>query len=605
MLSHLGFVFILAWAGLIFVSSSGLKLGRLWWPVPFFFFVLGLTMVILTLSPLEVGPVLGGSMPGLGEGRLWLATSLVVALFAFSVSGLLRSDGLTSWSYWFLSVLVLACWQALSAPTMQSFILWFEVILIPATALLRLTSKSERVGEALGEMVFWALFGSVFLVAALAYSWTVSLGSGVGWGSSWGDPRSVVFASLCLVGFGVKVPIWPFYSWLLKAHVEASVDFSILLSGFLVKVGFLGLVNTLEVCDSPALRWAMVALSSLGLVDAVLRLLAQTDLKKIVALTTIIEMNWALSCLCFDSGPMAHVWHGLVVAHSVTTALEFWVVELVYRRFGSRDATSVSGMSYLYPNLFVLSFMSTMVTIGFPGTVLFYLKFMFFSSLVNTLPGLSLLWILMFFFVIPIFFIRLWAPIWFGQAGLRPNRGLGDLGLLESLVLALLIGLCVAMGFYFPTLGLGYMGADWLSLRLQSLLGWLRVSSIWPITFGLACCAVEMIHTAMSRYDIERFGFLFRPAPKHTDLIIVSGTLTNKMAPYLLRLYQTMAKPRWVISMGSCANGGGYYHYSYSVVRGCDRVVPVDIYVPGCPPCAEGLLFGAMQLQARVLQPVV
>ena len=143
---------------------------------------------------------------------------------------------------------------------------------------------------------------------------------------------------------------------------------------------------------------------------------------------------------------------------------------------------------------------------------------------------------------------------------------------------------------------------DWISLRLMAILGWLKVGSVWPVTFGLACCAVEMIHAAMSRYDMERFGFLFRPAPKHTDLIIVSGTLTNKMAPYFLRLYNIMNKPKWVISMGSCANGGGYYHYSYSVVRGCDRITPVDIYVPGCPPCSEGLLFGLMQLQTKIVQ---
>ena len=146
------------------------------------------------------------------------------------------------------------------------------------------------------------------------------------------------------------------------------------------------------------------------------------------------------------------------------------------------------------------------------------------------------------------------------------------------------------------------MSVEWLSLRLLALVGWLRVGSIWPLSFGLACCAVEMIHSAMSRYDIERFGFLFRPAPKHTDLIIVSGTLTVKMSPYFQRLHKSMSRPQWVISMGSCANGGGYYHHSYSVVRGCDRLVPVDIYVPGCPPCAEGLIFGVMQLQSKVSQ---
>ena len=143
---------------------------------------------------------------------------------------------------------------------------------------------------------------------------------------------------------------------------------------------------------------------------------------------------------------------------------------------------------------------------------------------------------------------------------------------------------------------------EWAALRLTTLVSWFRIGSMWPLSFGLACCAVEMIHAAMSRYDIERFGCLFRPAPKHTDLIIVSGTLTVKMAPYFARLVRTMSSPRWVMSMGSCANGGGYYHHSYAVVRGCDKVAPVDVYVPGCPPCAEAVLFGVMQLQGKVSQ---
>ena len=132
------------------------------------------------------------------------------------------------------------------------------------------------------------------------------------------------------------------------------------------------------------------------------------------------------------------------------------------------------------------------------------------------------------------------------------------------------------------------------------LLGWARSGSLWPMTFGLACCAVEMMHAGASRYDLDRFGMLFRPSPRQSDVMIVAGTLVNKMAPALRRVYDQMPDPKWVISMGSCANGGGYYHYSYSVVRGCDRIVPVDIYVPGCPPTAEALLYGIMQLQRKI-----
>lgn len=136
--------------------------------------------------------------------------------------------------------------------------------------------------------------------------------------------------------------------------------------------------------------------------------------------------------------------------------------------------------------------------------------------------------------------------------------------------------------------------------KLDELVNWARGGSLWPMTFGLACCAVEMMQAAGSRYDLDRLGLVFRPSPRQSDVMIVAGTLTNKMAPALRKVYDQMPEPRYVISMGSCANGGGYYHYSYAVVRGCDRIVPVDVYVPGCPPSAEALIYGIMQLQKKI-----
>ena len=145
-----------------------------------------------------------------------------------------------------------------------------------------------------------------------------------------------------------------------------------------------------------------------------------------------------------------------------------------------------------------------------------------------------------------------------------------------------------------------YANKGFIVTKVDDLINWARTGSLHWLTFGLACCAVEMMHVGTPRYDVERFGAAPRASPRHADVLIVAGTLTNKMAPALRKAYDQMAEPRYVISMGSCANGGGYYHYSYSVVRGCDKIVPVDIYVPGCPPSAEALLYGILQLQKKI-----
>ena len=139
-----------------------------------------------------------------------------------------------------------------------------------------------------------------------------------------------------------------------------------------------------------------------------------------------------------------------------------------------------------------------------------------------------------------------------------------------------------------------------VTTHLDKVVNWARAGALWPMTFGLACCAVEVIPASMPRYDLDRMGVVPRASPRQSDVMTVAGTRTNKMAPALRKVYDQMPEPRYVISMGCCANGGGYYHYSYSVVRGCDRIVPVDIYVPGCPPTAEALVYGILQLQKKI-----
>ena len=152
------------------------------------------------------------------------------------------------------------------------------------------------------------------------------------------------------------------------------------------------------------------------------------------------------------------------------------------------------------------------------------------------------------------------------------------------------------MGIEQKTGNLGVVTA-----RLEDVVNWARTNSMWPMLFGLACCAIEMICTAASRYDFSRFGMeVMRPSPRQADVMIVAGTVTKKMLPQIVRLYNQMSIPKYVLAMGACASGGGPFKEGYNVVSGVDKYIPVDVYVPGCPPTPQALLNGLMKVQQRI-----
>ncbi len=145
------------------------------------------------------------------------------------------------------------------------------------------------------------------------------------------------------------------------------------------------------------------------------------------------------------------------------------------------------------------------------------------------------------------------------------------------------------------------LGSNIVTTSLDKLVNWSRSRSIWPMTFGLACCAIEMMATGAARFDLDRFGILFRASPRQADLIVIAGTVTKKMLPVIQTVYEQMPEPKYVIAMGACACSGGIFD-TYSTVQGVDEALPVDVYIPGCPPRPEGLLYGFLKLQERIMK---
>jgi NADH-quinone oxidoreductase subunit M len=354
-----------------------------------------------------------------------------------------NSNELISFMFYILIILV-SGYILFFTDSLILFFLAYEMLLVPSFFILYNFAKTRRCVEAAYLMFFWTQFGAMFLIFSLLYLFFIC-GT-----SSFFQLQEFYFTSFevnflftCwLIGFGVKLPIWPFYGWLPKAHVEASTNFSIFLSGVLVKFAFFGLLKCLISIHLEPTFYAVYPFLTIGIVDAVFKLFSQIDLKKLVAYSTVIEMHWLTICIVSGQSALMLASFSMLISHALLSTNSFFLVDAISRRFKTRLITEVNGLNFLCPKLFIVSLINTLVFLGFPGSIMFVSEILFFSFFFDLFPSLCLFYIVFLYLLGPTFFFRSWMNVLFGSSVHLLKRLPADLTSRESL---LYIGLIVLM----------------------------------------------------------------------------------------------------------------------------------------------------------------
>lgn len=298
------------------------------------------------------------------------------------------------------------------------FFLAYELLLVPSFFILYNFAKTRRCVEAAYLMFFWTQFGALFLIFSFLYLFFIC-------GTSTFSTMSVCFFSsfelnflfICwVIGFGVKLPVWPFYGWLPKAHVEASTNFSIFLSGVLVKFAFFGLLKCLLTVSLEPTFYSIYPFLTIGIVDAVFKLFYQIDLKKLVAYSTVVEMHWLTICIVSGQSSLMLASFCMLISHALLSTNSFFLVDAIGRRFKTRLITEVSGVNFMCPKLFLVALVNCLVFLGFPGSIMFVAEILFFSFFFDLFPLLCLILIFLLYMIAPTFFFRIWMNVLFGSS---------------------------------------------------------------------------------------------------------------------------------------------------------------------------------------------
>ena len=298
------------------------------------------------------------------------------------------------------------------------FFLAYEMLLVPSFFILYKFAKTRRCVEAAYLMFFWTQFGALFLIFALIYLFLITNSSKFSVISYYYFTSfEINFMFVCwLIGFGVKLPIWPFYGWLPKAHVEASTNFSIFLSGVLVKFAFFGLLKCLLTLQLEPTFIYVYPFLVVGVSDAIFKLFYQIDLKKLVAYSTVVEMHWLTICVISGQSNLLLSSFCMLISHALLSTNSFLLVDAVARRFKTRLITEISGLNFMCPKLFLAILLNTLIFLGFPGSIFFIAEFLFFSFFFNLFPVMALYLILLLYLIGPTFFFRSWMNIMFSYS---------------------------------------------------------------------------------------------------------------------------------------------------------------------------------------------
>ena len=318
----------------------------------------------------------------------------------------------------YVTIILIAGYLLFFSDSLILFFLAYELLLVPSFFILYNFAKTRRCVEAAYLMFFWTQFGAMFLIFAFLYLFFIC-GT-----SSFSQVQDFYFSSfevnflfVCwLIGFGVKLPIWPFYGWLPKAHVEASTNFSIFLSGVLVKFAFFGLLKCLISVHLEPTFYGVYPFLTIGIIDAVFKLFYQIDLKKLVAYSTVIEMHWLTICIVSGQSALMLASFSMLISHALLSTNSFFLVDAINRRFKTRLITEINGLNFLCPKLFLVALVNTLVFLGFPGSIMFISEILFFSFFFDLFPSLFLLFIVFLYLIGPTFFFRSWMNVLFGSS---------------------------------------------------------------------------------------------------------------------------------------------------------------------------------------------